>query len=38
MSMTEEYEPYENAVAERAKAILKKEFRLDDIFENYELL
>lgn len=38
ISMTEEYDPYENAVAERVNGILKEEFGLDDIFENYELL
>lgn len=38
ISMTEEYDPYENAVAERVNGILKSEFGLDDIFENYELL
>lgn len=38
VSMTEEYDPYENAVAERVNGILKEEFGLDDIFENYELL
>jgi len=38
ISMTEEYDPYENAVAERVNGILKAEFGLDDIFENYELL
>jgi putative transposase len=36
--MTEEYDPYENAVAERVNGILKAEFGLDDIFKNYELL
>ena len=38
VSMTEEYDPYENAVAERVNGILKEEFGMDDIFENYELL
>jgi putative transposase len=38
ISMTEEYDPYENAVAERINGILKAEFGLDDVFENYELL
>lgn len=38
ISMTEEYDPYENAVAERVNGILKAEFGLDDIFENYEFL
>jgi putative transposase len=38
VSMTEEYDPYENAVAERVNGILKAEFGLDDVFESYELL
>lgn len=38
ISMTEESDPYENAVAERINGILKAEFGLDDIFENYEQL
>jgi putative transposase len=38
ISMTEEYDPYENAVAERVNGILKAEFGLDDTFKNYELL
>ena len=36
--MTEQYDPYENAVAERVNGILKDEFGLDNIFENYERL
>ena len=36
--MTEEYAPYENDVAERINGILKGEFGLDDVFENYEQL
>jgi len=38
ISMTEEYDPYENAVAERVNGILKSEFGLDNVFENHELL
>jgi putative transposase len=38
ISMTEEYDPYENAVAERINGILKGEFGLDNVFENYEHL
>ncbi len=38
ISMTEQYDPYENAVAERVNGILKDEFGLDNIFENYERL
>jgi len=38
ISMTEEYDPYENTVVERVNGILKEEFGLDDVFENYELL
>ena len=38
VSMTEEYDPYENAVAERINGILKSEFGIDEVFENYELL
>tara|TARA_B100000809_G_C15095334_1_gene514772 strand:+ start:719 stop:976 length:258 start_codon:yes stop_codon:yes gene_type:complete len=36
--MTQEYDPYENAVAERVNGILKAEFGLDNVSENYELL
>ena len=32
-SMTESYDPYQNAVAERANGILKQEFMIDDQFE-----
>jgi putative transposase len=32
ISMTEEYDPYENAVAERINGILKAEFGLDDVY------
>jgi transposase InsO family protein len=38
ISMTQAYDPYENAVAERVNGILKAEFGLDNIFETYELL
>ncbi len=38
ISMTEESDPYENAVAERINGILKGEFGLDENFENSELL
>lgn len=38
ISMTQEYDPYENAVAERVNGILKAEFGLDNVFETYELL
>lgn len=34
ISMTEQYDPYENAVAERVNGILKDEFGLDMIFNN----
>ena len=36
--MTENSDPYENAVAERINGILKSEFGLDTVFRNYELL
>ena len=36
--MTEQSDPYENAVAERVNGILKNEFGLDDVFENKELM
>lgn len=38
ISMTEQYDPYENAVAERLNGILKEEFGLDDRFENFQSL
>jgi len=38
VSMTEQSDPYENAVAERVNGILKNEFGLDDVFENKELM
>ncbi|WP_429830943.1 hypothetical protein [Elizabethkingia miricola] len=34
MSMTENGDPYENAIAERVNGILKDEFGLYDKFEN----
>lgn len=34
ISMTEQYDPYENAVAERVNGILKDEFGLDQIFQD----
>lgn len=38
ISMTQESDPYENAIAERVNGILKDEFGLDAIFENFEML
>lgn len=38
ISMTEQSDPYENAVAERVNGILKDEFGLDDCFEDIEQL
>lgn len=38
ISMTEQYDPYENAIAERVNGILKEEFDLDDDFGSFELL
>jgi transposase InsO family protein len=38
ISMTEQSDPYENAIAERVNGILKDEFGLDESFENYELM
>jgi transposase InsO family protein len=38
ISMTQEYDPYENAIAERVNGILKEEFGLHEIFENYQNL
>ncbi len=38
ISMTQEYDPYENAVAERVNGILKEEFGLHEIIENYQNL
>ena len=34
--MTENGDPYENAIAERVNGILKEEFALDKDFENFE--
>ena len=36
ISMTEQYDPYENAVAERVNGILKDEFGLDALFIDHE--
>ena len=36
ISMTQDGNPYDNAIAERVNGILKDEFGLDDIFENIE--
>jgi len=36
ISMTENGDPYENAIAERVNGILKDEFCLDRVFDNYE--
>lgn len=36
ISMTEESDPYENAIAERVNGILKDEFSLDKKFSSYE--
>ncbi len=36
--MTQSYDPYENAIAERVNGILKEEFGLSDIFKNYQNL
>jgi transposase InsO family protein len=38
ISMTQNYDPYENAIAERVNGILKEEFGLFEIFENLENL
>lgn len=38
ISMTEQSDPYENAVAERINGILKNEFGLDDCFEDIQQL
>ena len=35
ISMTESYDPYENAIAERVNGILKDEFGLDDNFKTF---
>jgi len=34
--MTENYDPYENTIAERVNGILKEEFYLDENFESKE--
>ena len=36
--MTQSYDPYENAIAERVNGILKEEFGLYQTFENYDNL
>jgi len=38
ISMTEQYDSYENAIAERINGILKDEFGLDAVFENNKIL
>jgi transposase InsO family protein len=38
ISMTEQSDPYENAVAERVNGILKDEFGLDSSFDSYSIL
>lgn len=38
ISMTQNYDPYENSIAERVNGILKEEFGLFEIFENFENL
>ena len=38
ISMTEQYDPYENAVAERVNGILKDEFGLDRLFKSNQEL
>jgi putative transposase len=38
ISMTEDGSPYDNAIAERINGILKDEFGLDEVFENYQQL
>ena len=35
ISMTENGDPYENAIAERVNGILKTEYGLDETFSNY---
>ena len=37
-SMTDESHCYQNAIAERVNGILKDEFNLDAVFENFEQL
>jgi len=36
-SMTEKYDPYENAIAERINGILKQEFSINRLTKNYEI-
>lgn len=36
-SMTEKYDPYENAIAERINGILKQEFNVNRVTKNYEV-
>lgn len=36
ISMTEKGDPYENAIAERVNGILKEEFAIDAVFDNFE--
>lgn len=38
ISMTQDGNPYDNAIAERINGILKDEFGLDDVFESQELM
>lgn len=38
ISMTEDGSPYDNAIAERMNGILKDEFGLDEVFEDYQQL
>jgi transposase InsO family protein len=38
ISMTQNYDPYENAIAERVNGILKEEFGLFEIFEDFDNL
>jgi putative transposase len=34
--MTQQYDPYENVIAERLNEIVKEEFGLHETFENYQ--
>ncbi len=36
ISMTEKSDPYENAIAERVNGILKQEFYIDAVFDDFE--
>ncbi|MCJ8155788.1 hypothetical protein MKJ01_18735 [Chryseobacterium sp. SSA4.19] len=38
LSMTESYDPYANAIAERINGILKQEFRLEDYQVNIQTM